>query len=284
LDSELNEQQEIINFERRKIADILLLGLENLNVINFGRSTLGDQAVNGSNCSLDYDYYLGRKDIVYATTTEIKRLQGAPADFPKLPIVPEGTLGMCSIDCPPNSTDGGTIWDAIVPAEEERLPNLAADALVRVRFSTGMGNDTPSLNFKDVNLVGYLNKTSGVYLTLENDLTQGVESTKAYVQMDIPSGTTLQWFASNDGGATWEAMTIQGNSGGNSRADIQSFRHQRDLPASMQVHKPVAVKSVRSEQKTFQINKRSYAVNSTPLKATTQMEAIVENTRNVTCG
>jgi hypothetical protein len=105
LDSELNEQQEIINFERRKIADILFLELENLNVINFGRSTLGDQPVNGSNCSLDYDYYLGRKDIVYATTTEIKRLEGAPADFPKLPIVPEGTLGMCSIDCPPNSTD-----------------------------------------------------------------------------------------------------------------------------------------------------------------------------------
>jgi hypothetical protein len=107
------------------------------------------------------------------------------------------------------STDGGTIWDAIVPAEEERLPNLAADVLVRVRFSTGMINDTPALNFKDVNLVGYLNKTSGVYLTRENELTQGVESTKAYVQMDIPSGTTLQWFASNDGGATWEAMTIQ---------------------------------------------------------------------------
>jgi hypothetical protein len=107
------------------------------------------------------------------------------------------------------STDGGTIWDAIVPAEEERLPNLAADVLVRVRFSTGMSNDTPALNFKDVNLVGYLNKTSGVYLTRENELTQGVESTKAYVQMDIPSGTTLQWFASNDGGANWEAMTIQ---------------------------------------------------------------------------
>jgi hypothetical protein len=42
-----------------------------------------------------------------------------------------------------------------------------------------------------------------VYLTRKNELTQGVESTKAYVQMDIPSGTTLRWFDSNDGGATW---------------------------------------------------------------------------------
>jgi hypothetical protein len=49
--------------------------------------------------------------------------------------------------------------------------------------------------------VGYLNKTTGAYLTRENELTQGVESTKAYVQMNIPSGTTLNWFASNDGGA-----------------------------------------------------------------------------------
>ena len=79
--------------------------LGNLNVVNFGRGALGDEPVNGSNCSIDYDYFLGRKDIIYATTREIKRLEGAPADFPKLPIVPEDTLGLCSIDCPPNSTD-----------------------------------------------------------------------------------------------------------------------------------------------------------------------------------
>ena len=42
----------------------------------------------------------------------------------------------------------------------------------------------------------------------ENELTQGVESTKLYAQMQIPSGTTATWFASNDGGATWEPMTI----------------------------------------------------------------------------
>ncbi len=107
------------------------------------------------------------------------------------------------------STDGGATWDAIVPAEEERLPNLAGQLVVRVHLATSMANDTPAINFRDVNLVGYLNKTAGTYLTRENELTQGVESTKAYVQMDIPSGTTLQWFASNDGGVTWEAMTIQ---------------------------------------------------------------------------
>ncbi len=107
------------------------------------------------------------------------------------------------------STDGGMTWDAIVPAEEERLPNVAAQVLVRVRFSSSLNNDTPALNFKDVNMIGYLNKTSGIYMTRENELTQGVESTKVYTQMDIPSGTTLQWFTTNNGGQTWEPMTIE---------------------------------------------------------------------------
>jgi hypothetical protein len=35
-----------------------------------------------------------------------------------------------------------------------------------------------------------------------------VNSTKIYTQMNIPSGTSLNWFASNDGGATWEPMSI----------------------------------------------------------------------------
>lgn len=107
------------------------------------------------------------------------------------------------------STDGGTTWDAIVPAEEENLPNIAADVLVRVVFSGSDANDSPALNFKDVNLIGYLNNTSGAYITRENELTQGVESTKVYTQMNIPSGTSLNWFASNDGGATWEPMSIE---------------------------------------------------------------------------
>ena len=66
------------------------------------------------------------------------------------------------------STDGSTTWDATVPAEGERPPNLAADVLVRVRFPTGMNSDMPALNFKDVNLVGYIKKTSGVHLAREN--------------------------------------------------------------------------------------------------------------------
>ena len=106
------------------------------------------------------------------------------------------------------STDGGVLWDAIVPAEEERLPNLASQVLVRALFSSNAANISPALIYKDVNLIGYLNNITGKYLNRENELTQGVSSTKIYTQMNIPSGTTINWFASNNGGATWEAMSI----------------------------------------------------------------------------
>jgi hypothetical protein len=106
------------------------------------------------------------------------------------------------------STDGGVIWDAIVPAEEERLPNLASQVLVRAILSSNAVNISPALIYKDVNLIGYLNNTTGAYLNRENELTQGVSSTKVYTQMSIPSGTNINWFASNNGGATWEPMSI----------------------------------------------------------------------------
>jgi hypothetical protein len=106
------------------------------------------------------------------------------------------------------STDGGTTWDAIVPAEEERLPNIATRVIVRAKFSSSVLNDSPALNYRDVNLIGYLNSADGTYISRENELTQGVESTKVYAEMSIPSGCSINWFASNDGGATWEPMAI----------------------------------------------------------------------------
>ncbi|MCK7511799.1 MAG: hypothetical protein MZV70_52290 [Desulfobacterales bacterium] len=56
-----------------------------------------------------------------------------------------------------------------------------------------------------MNLIGYLNNTTGAYLNRENELT-GVSSTKVYTQMSIPSGTNINWFASNNGGATWNVL------------------------------------------------------------------------------
>ena len=50
------------------------------------------------------------------------------------------------------------------------------------------------------------------------------------------------------------------------RAYIQGFRLQKDLPTTTLIPKSVATKSVRGEQKTFNVNDRRYALNSTPVK------------------
>ncbi len=118
--------------------------------------------------------------------------------------VPEGTSLIWEY-----SVDSGATWDAIVPAEEEQLPSLVAQVTLRATLTSLQPNDSPTFNFKDVNLVGYLNSPSGTYVTRENELTQGVSSTKVYAQMSIPSGATISWFASNDGGSTWEPMVVE---------------------------------------------------------------------------
>ncbi|HNY28932.1 MAG TPA: DUF4815 domain-containing protein, partial [Candidatus Sumerlaeota bacterium] len=68
------------------------------------------------------------------------------------------------------------------------------------------------------------------------------------------------------------------------RAYVEGYRLQFDLPRTTPVPKSLATKAVRGEQKTFTLSERRYALNCTPLKETTQLEAIVEITSNVTRG
>ena len=103
------------------------IALDNLSLVNFGRSNLGDAPVDGSNCSVDYDYYVGRTDVIYATTREIKRLEGAPADAPKLPLVPEGALGLGSIDCPPDSVEMRVINFGLTRVTMDQLHDVIQD-------------------------------------------------------------------------------------------------------------------------------------------------------------
>jgi hypothetical protein len=73
------------------------------SVVNFGSHSRGVEPVAGSNVSIDYAYYLGRRDLLYATAQEVRRLEGAASDDPKLPAPAENTLPLGAIDCPPNS-------------------------------------------------------------------------------------------------------------------------------------------------------------------------------------
>ena len=88
----------------------------------------------------------------------------------------------------------------------------------------------------------------------------------------------LDSFTGDNDGENVEVITNAG------RAYIQGFRLQKDLPTTTLVPKSTAVKSVRGEQKTYVVGTRRYALNNTPLKETTQVEAIVENVSNITRG
>jgi hypothetical protein len=158
--------------------------------------------LNGSDLALRiYGYTFQSQGLV--RFKPITGVQFSDLNLDEYSAIPEGTSLIWEY-----SLDGGLTWDAIVPAEEERLPNIAAQVMLRVRLSTTGSVDSPALNFHDVNLLGYLNKTAGVYLTRENELSQSVSSTKVYAQMNIPSGTTVQWFATNSGGSSWEPLSI----------------------------------------------------------------------------
>jgi hypothetical protein len=135
----------------------------------------------------------------------ITSLQFGAFNVDEFSVVPQGTdiRWECSLD------NGGS-WDAFVPGEEEQLAALGTRIVLRALFSTSSSAESPVLGFHDLHLFTYLNATEGVYVTRELVTSQGIASAKVYTQMSVPSGTSVQWFCSNDGGATWEPMAQEG--------------------------------------------------------------------------
>lgn len=107
------------------------------------------------------------------------------------------------------SNDDGTTWHAFVPGQEEQLANLTNDITIRAILTNQADTETPAINFRDVNLITHQNRSQGTYLTRESQLAQSVQAARLYSQMNIPSGTSVNWFASNDNGTTWAPATIQ---------------------------------------------------------------------------
>ncbi|HOV72711.1 MAG TPA: DUF4815 domain-containing protein [Candidatus Hydrogenedentes bacterium] len=108
------------------------------------------------------------------------------------------------------SQNDGYSWDVLVPAEEEKVPWFNVRHTIRARLTSTLPNESPVLNFRNVTMVGYLNDWNAAYVTRQIELTQGVASTTVYAEMNVPSHTTITWYASNDGGTSWEPMTLDG--------------------------------------------------------------------------
>lgn len=135
----------------------------------------------------------------------ITSLQFGALNIDEFSVVPQGTDIRWEY-----SLDGGDAWDALVPGEEELLAALGSRIVLRALFSTSSGIQSPVLSFHDLHLFTYLNAANGAYVTRELVTSQGIASAKVYAEMSVPSGTTVQWFCSNNGGSTWEPMAQEG--------------------------------------------------------------------------
>lgn len=81
--------------------------------------------------------------------------------------------------------------------------------IVRAVLMGTTNNETPLFEFKNVVLLGYLNNFAGTYITKEIVLSEDVSTSKVYAQMDVPDGSNVNWFASNDGGQTWVSIAME---------------------------------------------------------------------------
>jgi hypothetical protein len=127
------------------------------------------------------------------------------------------------------STDDGVNWQAFEPGAEEQLPASRTTHWVRALMTSSRSNETPVLNFHDVHWLSHLSNTTGSYVTRELVLVQGVVSAKVYTEMAVPSGTTVTWFASNNGGQTWEPMILSALG----VAQERLLRYTRPIPPSL---------------------------------------------------
>ena len=133
------------------------------------------------------------------------------------------------------SQDGGLSWDVLVPAEEEKVAWRSVHHLIRARLSSAAPNESPVLNFRNVAMIGYRNGCDGTYVTRQNELTQGVAATTLYAEMNVPSNTTVAWHASNDGGTTWEPMTLDGTRTVSKEWTEYTYKHAFLNPAGNKV-------------------------------------------------
>lgn len=144
----------------------------------------------------------------FQATGTIQYTATSPALFHEIHLDEFSVLpGGCSIAWE-LSRDGGTVWTAFTPGEDEAIHVIEAPLLIRARFASTRTNESPALLFKTTNLIGFVNDQDGLYITRELETTQNISSTVLYVEQQIPSSTTVTWYASNDGGATWEEMSI----------------------------------------------------------------------------
>jgi hypothetical protein len=296
LDSELNEQQDIINHERKKIADMLFkegavisgLGVsvaDNVLTVAEGIVYLDGHIEQVPGAVLTYDpAKTSGADYVYVEL--LKYNYGYNQDAALInPATGEPTAEREKwvLTLKDHDTSGETLPNNVI--ERKVVPVY--------KFDRETGDVTATIQEKsNMYLRDLLGTLPGSRITVSsitedqlsfaaaeglNSLLQNLAE-RTFDQAGSYLVKGLDSFIGDNDGDNVEVITNAG------RAYIQGYRLQKDLPTTTLVPKSVATKSVRGEQKTFNVGQRRYALNSTPLKETTQVEAIVEIVSNITRG
>ncbi len=296
LDSELNEQQEISYFEHRKMWDLLIgngfyMGdvpepvAGNVVEVDGGAVYVDGHLEFVPGATLTYDpAKTSGVDVVYVEllkynidhtqdTALINPATGEPTAEREKWVLSYKATDTSGDDLPVNATarkvvpvlffDRGS--GEIMPVRVQQL-NLPLEAL------QGM---LPG----DRITVGSITEDHLAFAAAEG--LQSLLQNLAERTYDQAGSYLVDGFDSFIGDVDGDDVEVITNAG---RAYIRGFRFHREWPGSTTVPKSVAVKEVRGEQKTFNDGQRRYQLNNGPLQATTQVEAIVEITANVTRG
>ena len=296
LDSELNEQQDILHHERKKLADQLfkegsvIYGLTVSITDNVLSVTDGLVYIDGSieqvpGAILTYDPAVDSgADYVYVEL--LKYNYGANHDAALInPATGEPTaerekwvLALKDRDTSDDALPNNVTGRKVVPIYKfdrdtgEVTTTIQEKSHMYLRDLLGtLPGDRITVASITENQLAFA-AAEGLNSLLDNLAERTFDQAGSYLVQGLDS------FIGGDDGSSVEVVTNAG------RAYIQGYRLQKDLPTTTVVPKSVATKAVRGEQKTYSVGSRRYALNSTPLRATRQVEAIVAIVSNITRG
>jgi hypothetical protein len=296
LDSELNEQQDIAIRERKKLADLLFK--EGAIIGGLVPQVAGNVVM----LSVGVVYIDGHIEQVPGATLTYDPAKTSGVDYVYVELLKYNYThnqdAMLINPATGEPTAEREKWVLVLRERDtsgDALPNNVTQRKVVpiYKFDRETGEVTATIQEKsNMYLRDLLGTLPGSRITVssitEDQLNfAAAEGLNSLLQnlaertYDQAGSYLVRGFDSFIGGNDGSSVQVVTNAG---RAYIQGFRLQKDLPTTTTVPKSVATKSVRGEQKTYNVNQRRYALNCSPLKETTQVEAIVEITANVTRG
>ena len=296
LDSELNEQQDIAREQVKRLADALFREGAILSGLTVTRTNNVLQVAAGR------VYVEGCIENVSGATLTYDAAKHTGADYVYLELLKYNYTynhdGILVNPATGEPTAEREKWATALKNRDTSGDALPANVTQRkvvclYKFERDTGDVLPTVQQKsNISLEDFAGTLAGARITVgsvtENQLAfaaaEGLSSLlnnlaeRTFDQAGNYLVNGMSSFTNGDDGQNVKLVTNAG------RAYIQGYRLQKDLPTTTLIPKSVSTKFVRGEQKTFLEGVRRYALNSAPLKATSQVEAIVETTSTITRG